>query len=90
MSEPKYPVKLMLQRYADFLDQAIMPELTDSVKLQKTLLVSSSLRILANSLDQNANELIAENTGMRTVLENVCVELKNNESLSQNPRGRSR
>ncbi len=84
MPEPTFPIKLMLERFADFTDQSILPAMTDPVLLQKAFFMSTALRILANSVEEKAGDMVVENKAMAEVMGNVMAKLQREDTLSQN------
>lgn len=83
MSEPCFPVKPILEKCAEFLEQAILPGLNEPLLIQKAYLTSVALRILANTVEEKGRDLIDENNGMREVLGRVLEELRRKDTLSQ-------
>ena len=83
MSEPCFPVKPILEKCAEFLEQAILPGLNEPLLIQKTYLTSVALRILANTVEEKGRDLIDENNGMREVLGRVLEELRRKDTLSR-------
>jgi hypothetical protein len=87
MSEPCFPVKPILEKCAEFLEQAILPGLNEPLLVQKTYLTSVALRILANTVEEKGRDLIDENNGMREVLGRVLKEIQRKGVLSQGQAG---
>ncbi|MBM4462106.1 MAG: hypothetical protein FJ012_02065 [Chloroflexi bacterium] len=83
MSEPCFPVKPILEKCAEFLEQAVLPGLNEPLLIQKTYLTSVALRILANTVEEKGRDLIDENNGMREVLGRVLEALQRKDTLSQ-------
>jgi hypothetical protein len=76
-------VKPILEKCAEFLEQAILPGLNEPLLIQKTYLTFVALRILANTVEEKGRDLIDENNGMREVLGRVLEELQRKDTLSQ-------
>lgn len=87
MSEPSYPIKLILQRIADFMEQSVLATQTDAMMFQKVYVTSITLRILANVVDEKAANLVQENAKMRKVLSEVIEKLRGEKAASREEAG---
>jgi len=84
MSEPNFPVREMLVKCAEYMEQVVLPSHTDMVKIQKTYLASVALRIMANTVEERSGDLLEENQTMRSVLTNVRGALNKRRTLAGN------
>ena len=75
---------LMLERCAQAIEQVILPHLTDPFALEQATYTSMVLRFLAPAVEDKCEELIAENNGMRGIIERVVEVLRGEKPLSRN------
>ncbi len=83
MAEPSFPVRLFMEKCADYVEQVLLPKVTDPLEFNKTYLMCVALRIMANSVEEKAIDLIKENAEMRALFKAVLEELKKYDPLPQ-------
>ena len=84
MAEPSFPIGLMLERTAQFLEQQVTPHLPTRMLMQKAVMSGYLLRLLAVTVEEKSQDLREENEAMRQALGRVLEVLRREEALSQN------
>jgi len=74
----------MLQRAAQAIEQAIIPNLTEVFALEQASHIALILRVLAPYVEEKSQDLREENEAMRRVIKRVLRVLHRREALSQN------
>ena len=84
MAEPSLPLRLILERTGQFLEQQVAPQMSTRWLMQKAFMSGFVLRLLAVTMEEQSKDLGEENEAMKEALAGVLEVLQRESALSQN------